>query len=88
MGSRGLLGGLSFRSTSSWKPTTMGFPPGASLSLLLFRGTLTSTVLSSSFGRLCHPGSCSQGYPKEQILLGPGLLLGTLQQGRIWEEVR
>lgn len=33
MGSRGLMGVLSSRSTSSWKPATIGFPPGASPSL-------------------------------------------------------
>lgn len=33
VGSGGLLGGLSSRSTSSWKPATMGFPPAASPSL-------------------------------------------------------
>lgn len=33
VGSSGLLGGWSSRSTSSWKPATIGFPPGASPSL-------------------------------------------------------
>ena len=33
VGGKGLLGGLSSRSTSSWKPATIGFPAWVSLSL-------------------------------------------------------